>query len=211
MAPCSLTPCISPADDDAPQVTTIMGSVAFFDLTIEEFTTAVQDNFVMRVADVANVDPSFVKVTSVASGSVVVEWSVAVPKDSLSPQDLSGQLLQRLTDDQEVDFGVVAIVSGWMTPPPLRVMTAPLHIHCRMFLSYNDEGCPCLQQIQQQFAFHTLILAINAACSLFWMVHFQGAIDSRGQDACGVCSLIPIPIPTDLDTKSNRSDRSQRR
>ena len=93
-------------------------SVAFFDLTIDEFTSAVQDNFIMRIADVANVDPSFVKITSVASGSVVVEWSVAVPKDSLSTQDLPGKLLQRLADDPEVDFGAVAIVSEWRIPPP---------------------------------------------------------------------------------------------
>ena len=72
----------------------------------------IQNKFISKVADIANVDPSFVIILSVAPGSVVVDWVVAVPEDSaLTTEDLSGLLTQSLEDDPEVDFGAVSIVS----------------------------------------------------------------------------------------------------
>jgi hypothetical protein len=117
----------------AAQVTTIQGSATFSNLEVTEFTTVKRNRFIATVGGVAGVDPSFVQIISVVPGSVVVQWSVAVPKGFVvDTGDLSGQIFQRLTDDKEVEFGKVSIVSIYPSTSPrlFLSLTLPFRLAC---------------------------------------------------------------------------------
>jgi hypothetical protein len=103
------------------QVSSIQGAATFPDLDVAGFTTAVRNRFIAEVAGVVGVDARFVRIISLSAGSVVVDWSVAVPKDSIkSVEDLSEKLTQRLMSSDAIQvFGSVIIVSATPLAPLL--------------------------------------------------------------------------------------------
>lgn len=155
-----------------------------------DFTIAKSNKFRATVGGVAGVDPRFVQIISVTAGSVVVQWSVAVPKDSVKDTgDLSNQILQRLTDDREVEFGKVSMVSI-----PLQ---APLHfcfstLPIRLLLAAHLLSCCSLQPSHKLglAGQHEPVLRSLCIQSRFVCVQpSQGLIDRYGNDIRGLSKL----------------------